>query len=299
MTKATLLAGAIVIEQGRPKRRTGQFSEGVDDVPLYAPLHADAGTLSLPEPIADQLTTIFAGVADFHRDLKDGYQGIVLFEALTQADQTIQFGRILAAHLGTHGATYSAYLLDRENGNPPDYIAADGTPLRRTLLQSPLVFSRISSGYTVHRFHPILKQWQAHSGIDYAAPVGTQVRVTATGVVEFAGVRGQFGNLVVVRHADGLTSWYGHLSRINKQVVQGAALRQGDVIGAVGMSGLATGPHLHYALQRKGKPIDPSAVTESPSAQSYDSKEKLRVDHLIAWYETQLTTSAELNGKRY
>lgn len=252
-------------------------------------LYVAADTIGLPEEIVDQMVALFSGELDFHRDLTQGFKGTVLFEMQFDDGQIGRPGRILAARLVTPQRTHTAYLFDDVAAGERQYFSADGHPIQQTFLQSPILFSRMTSGYSVARFHPILQTWRAHTGIDFAAPAGTPVRITADGVVEFVGVRGGYGNLVLIRHADDLSTYYGHLQGFSKGLKTGMAVRQGDLLGTVGMTGLATGPHLHYELRRLGKPFDP-ALLRTPQA-SLPASQLERFDHLVHWYETQLSAS--------
>jgi len=150
--------------------------------------------------------------------------------------------------------------------NQGAYYTPDGRNLRKQFLRSPLEFSRISSGFTHARFHPVLQTWRAHKGIDYAAPKGTRVKAAGDGVVEFTGRQGGLGNLVVLRHQSKYTTWYGHLSGFAKGVRKGKRVAQGEVIGFVGATGLATGPHLHYEFRINGVHQNPLrvAMPEAP-----------------------------------
>ena len=291
MKRALTVSGKIVVEEAGRQISLPKPAENRGNAPLYAPV----GSVGLPETISDQMSEIFAGVVDFHFDLRGDYQGLVLFEMLKQPNSTMLPGRILAAHLTTRSGNFAAYWFAEKNGGRGVYVAADGSAVQRNLLQSPLVFSRVTSGYEIRRFHPILHYWRAHNGIDYAAPVGTPVRATSSGVVEFAGVRGDYGNCVVIRHPDGLTSWYGHLSHISIQVMQGRRVGQGEVLGEVGMSGLATGPHLHYEIRREDRPFDPATVIANKVADpAFDQQQRIRFDHLLAWYEEKIEASRHI-----
>jgi murein DD-endopeptidase MepM/ murein hydrolase activator NlpD len=252
-------------------------------------LYAAADTIGLPEEIVDQLVALFSGELDFHRDLTQGFKGTVLFEMQFSEGQIGRPGRILAARLVTPQRTHTAYLFDDVAAGERRYFSADGHPIQQTFLQSPILFSRLTSGYSVARFHPILQTWRAHTGVDFAAPAGTPVRITADGVVEFVGERGGYGNLVLIRHADDLSTYYGHLQGFSKGLKVGMTVRQGDLLGTVGMTGLATGPHLHYELRRLGQPFDP-ALLRSPPA-SLPASQLVRFDHLVHWYETKLSAS--------
>jgi murein DD-endopeptidase MepM/ murein hydrolase activator NlpD len=252
-------------------------------------LYVAADTIGLPEEIIDQMVALFSGELDFHRDLTQGFKGTVLFEMQFDAGQIGRPGRLLAARLITPQRTHTAYLFDDAAAGQRQYFGADGHPLRQTFLQSPIPFSRTTSGYSVARFHPVLQIWRAHTGVDFAAPAGTPVQVTADGVVEFAGVRGGYGNLVLIRHAGELSTYYGHLQGFSKGLTVGMAVQQGDLLGTVGMTGLATGPHLHYELRRRGQAFDPAALHDRSAA--LPANQLARFDHLVHWYETQLSAS--------
>jgi murein DD-endopeptidase MepM/ murein hydrolase activator NlpD len=139
------------------------------------------------------------------------------------------------------------------------YYAPDGKNLRKAFLRSPLEFSRVTSGFAM-RFHPILQQWRAHNGVDYGAPTGTRVRATADGVVDFAGVQGGYGKVVILRHHGGITTAYAHLSGFAGDVRKGARVAQGDAIGFVGATGWATGPHLHYEFRVNNQHRNPLTI---------------------------------------
>jgi murein DD-endopeptidase MepM/ murein hydrolase activator NlpD len=208
---------------------------------------SDAAGLS--DAIATQLADIFSTDIDFHRDLRRGDRFSVVYEMFHDRGEPVRAGRVLAAEFINVGRLYRAvyFQYDEKRGG---YYTPDGRSIRKAFLRSPLEYSRISSGFTRSRFHPILGQWRAHNGIDYAAPHGTRVRATGDGVVEFAGRdhRG-YGNLVVLRHQSGYTTWYGHLSGFAKGLRKGMRVFQSETIGYVGATGLATGPHLHYEFR--------------------------------------------------
>ena len=205
----------------------------------------------IPDSVAVQLADIFGGDIDFHRDLRKGDRFSVVYETLNFLGRTIRGGRILAAEFVNDGKTYrAAWYGDPAGGeNSSGYYTADGKNLRKAFLRSPLEFSRITSGFTSARFHPVLKRWRAHKGIDYGAPTGTRVRATGNGSVEFVGNRGGYGKVVVLRHQGRYTTLYGHLSRFAPGLRRGSRISQGDTIGFVGSTGLASGPHLHYEFR--------------------------------------------------
>ena len=216
----------------------------------------DAG---IPDAVAMQLVQIFSSDIDFHLDLRAGDRFTVVYEAGYSNGEMTSPGQVLAAEFVNQGKTYSAYLY-RDGDGRSDYFTADGKALHKAFLRSPLEFSRISSGFTLARFHPVLKRWRAHKGVDYAAPIGTRIKATADGTVAFAGQQGGYGNVIMLQHAGGITTVYGHLSRFAAGLRRGQRVSQGDVIGHVGMSGLASGPHLHYEFRVHGEHRDPLKV---------------------------------------
>ena len=210
------------------------------------------------ELLAIQLSDIFSWDVDFNTDFRKGDTFRVVVEELWLGGEFRKFGDILAAELSVDGNTYRAYRFD--TGDRSDYFDDEGKSLRNAFLKAPLSYRRISSGFTKRRMHPILKIARPHFGVDYAAPAGTPVSTVGDGTVIFAGYKGPNGNLVIVRHPNGYTTSYGHLSRIAKGIRRGVEIRQGDVIGKVGATGLATGPHLDFRIRRHGTFLNPLTV---------------------------------------
>jgi murein DD-endopeptidase MepM/ murein hydrolase activator NlpD len=165
---------------------------------------------------------------------------------------------VLAAEFTTRGRTLRALQHASVQGGS-GYYAPDGGNLRKAFLRSPLEYTRISSGFGMRR-HPFQRSWRAHSGVDFAAPTGTRVRAAGDGVVEFAGLKAGYGNMVVVRHRGQYSTVYAHLSRFAPGAQRGARLAQGDVVGFVGQTGWATGPHLHYEFRVGGQSRNPYAI---------------------------------------
>lgn len=232
---------------------------------IRSSLFAAADAVDLPDAVAIQIADIFSTDIDFHRDLRKGDRFSVVYEALYHQGDLIKTGRVLAAEFVNQGRTYQAVYFENSAGQG-GYYTLDGRNIRKAFLRSPLEFSRISSGFTAARFHPVLKTWRAHKGIDYAAPAGTRVKATADGVVEFVGWHsGGYGNLIVLRHQSKYTTWYGHLSGFAQGLRKGSRVSQGDVIGYVGATGLATGPHLHYEFRINGVHQDPLRVAMPPA----------------------------------
>jgi murein DD-endopeptidase MepM/ murein hydrolase activator NlpD len=224
----------------------------------------------LHENIAIQFAEIFSSDIDFHRDLRRGDRFSVIYEANYADGEFVGFGRVLAAEFVSQGKVYRAvYFTDREGR--AGYYAPDGRNMRKSFLRSPLEFSRVTSGYSTSRFHPVLKIWRAHRGIDYGATVGTAVRATADGVVSEAGWRSGYGKVIKLRHANGYTTVYGHLSRFAPKLQRGGRVIQGETIGFVGMTGLATGPHLHYEFLVNGAQANPMRLALPPGPPINDS----------------------------
>jgi murein DD-endopeptidase MepM/ murein hydrolase activator NlpD len=169
-------------------------------------------------------------------------------------------GHVLAAELVNQGKAFHALWFDPNDDGKGTYYDLDGESVRRAFLRKPLEFRRISSRFSGGRFHPVLKRWRAHRGVDYAADTGTPVMVTGDGVVQRRENAGSCGNMVQVRHALGFVTRYCHLSRFARGVYVGSRVSQGEVIGYVGMTGLATGPHLHYEMIRRDRHVDPLAI---------------------------------------
>lgn len=210
----------------------------------------------IPDQIALQLAEIFSSDIDFHSDLRSGDHFAVIYEAGYNNGKLAKVGQILAAEFTNEGKKYQAVLYRNSDGKQ-SYYTPDGKSLQKSFLRSPLEFSRVSSGFSLGRFHPILQKIRAHKGVDYAAPSGTRIKASADGVVAFAGTKGGYGNVVILQHANGVSTLYGHLSRFSAGMRKGTRVAQGEIIGFVGMSGLATGPHLHYEFLVNGQHRDP------------------------------------------
>ncbi|MGH9522671.1 MAG: peptidoglycan DD-metalloendopeptidase family protein [Terriglobales bacterium] len=214
---------------------------------LFESMDAAGGNPELAVRFAD----ILAFDVDFYTDPRDGDDFSLVVEKKEYAGGGTAYGRIFAVRYDNSGQVHEAVLFHDERGNPA-YYTADGKALQKEFLRSPLKFAaRISSHFSLHRYHPILKIYRAHLGTDYAAPIGTPVQTIGAGRVLFAGRKGGDGNMVEIAHANGYDSYYLHLSRI--LVRRGAHVQQGQRIGLVGMTGLATGPHLDFRLQRRGQ----------------------------------------------
>jgi murein DD-endopeptidase MepM/ murein hydrolase activator NlpD len=225
---------------------------------IQSSLFAATDEARIPDAIAIQVAEMFAGDIDFHRALRKGDRFSVVYETLEGDGEPLRSGRVLSAEFVNSGKSFQAMWF-RETGaaTKGGYYTLDGQSLRRAYLASPMEFSRVTSGFKM-RFHPILQTWRAHLGVDYAAPTGTLVRSVGDGNVEFAGVQNGFGNVVIVRHRNQHTTVYAHLSRI--LVHKGQNVTQGQNVGAVGATGWATGPHLHFEFRVNGQHHDPMTI---------------------------------------
>ena len=205
--------------------------------------------------LALNLSDIFAWDIDFTTDLRNGDIFKIIVEELYEDGEFKRYGNILAADFVNNGETYHAYRF--EYGDIKGYYDQEGKSLRRAFLKAPLNYRRISSGFSRGRFHPILKKYRPHHGVDYAASVGTPVSAVGDGTVLFAGYRGDYGKLIIIRHPNGYETRYGHLSKLDRGITKGVKIKQGDTIGYVGSTGLTTGPHLHYEMRLNNRFINP------------------------------------------
>ena len=213
---------------------------------------------------------IFGFDIDFALDLRQGDTFGVLYEQKFQDGRYVSDGRILAAEFVNQGKTHRAVWFESKDGEVKGYFTPEGKGMRTAFLRAPLDFTRISSKFNSRRLHPVLGIVRAHKGTDYAAPTGTKVWAAGTGRVAFVGRKGGYGNVVIIDHGKGVTTVYGHLSRFAKSLRTGRSVGQGDTIGYVGMTGLATGPHLHYEYRVNGVQRNPATLpmprTEVPSS---------------------------------
>ena len=246
------------------------FIANVEDVPLTretvtatgeieSSLFAAGTAVGLRDATTMELAEIFRWDIDFVLDLRTGDSFKVVYEKLRRDGKTIGDGEILAAEFENDGAIYRAVRYVNADGKA-DYYTPDGKSLRKAFLKAPVQFSRISSIFNPNRKHPILNRIRAHRGVDYAAPTGTPVRAAGAGRVQYRGVKGGFGNVVELQHSGQVVTRYGHLSRFASGLGAGSKVEQGQVIGYVGMTGLATGPHLHFEYISRGVYMDPQQV---------------------------------------
>lgn len=225
---------------------------------IRSSLFAATDDADLPDGIATQIAEIFSGDIDFHRDLRRGDRFAVVYETFHHEGHEARSGRVLAAEFVNNAKVYRAVWFQDQDGQA-SYYTPEGKSLRKAFLRSPLEFSRVTSGFSM-RFHPILQQWRQHKGVDYGAPTGTRVRATADGIIDFIGKQNGYGNTVVLRHHGSVTTLYAHLNGFPGGLTKGTRVQQGDVIGFVGATGWATGPHLHYEFRVGAEHRNPLTV---------------------------------------
>jgi murein DD-endopeptidase MepM/ murein hydrolase activator NlpD len=233
--------------------------------------------------LIDRMNDVFQWDIDFFR-LRRGDQFRAIVEKRFRGDDFVGYGPVTAARFEHDGLVYEAFLHNAEDGTS-GYYTREGRPVKKQFLKAPLKFPRITSGYTHRRFHPVLKKYRPHLAIDYGAPTGTPIMSTADGVVEFAGRGGGEGNYVRIRHTRNLETWYLHLSRFAPEIRKGVRVEQGQVIGYVGATGLATAPHLDYRVRQKGQWINPlelRSITPDPLEKRQLEEFLTRVGGLVA-----------------
>lgn len=228
---------------------------------IQTTLYAATDDADIPDGVAHQMTNALDGVVDLHHDLKPGDRFKVVYEGFYYQGQLMRSGQVLGLEFvnGQQRHQLVWYADPGQTNGAGHYYTTNGQPLKAAFLQSPLEFTRISSGFSM-RFHPLLHSWRAHRGVDYAAGTGTPVRSTADGTVSYVGQQSGYGNIVVVQHAGKYSTAYAHLSRTAAQLRPGSTVAQGQVIAYVGATGWATGPHLHYEFRVDGTAVDPLQV---------------------------------------
>ncbi len=227
-------------------------------------LREDAADSGMPPRVISELADIFGWEMDLEKDLRPGDEFRVLYENIWQAGRArAEPGKVLGAEIMANGRPTTAVFFEDTDGRG-GYYRPTGDPLSRTFLRYPVEFTEITSDFSLGRRHPILRVQRPHLGVDFAAPVGTPVRAVAGGTISHSGWASQLGRCVRIDHAGSLESSYGHLARIVPGLDPGEAVERGQVIGYVGATGLATGPHLHFALHRDGVYVNPLSLTAAP-----------------------------------
>lgn len=265
-----------------------RFANGSIDSSLFVA----AQNAGLSHNLTMQMANIFGYDVDFAREIRQGDNFEVLFEEKHVDDQRVGTGNILAARFTNRGRTFTAVRYTDSNGNS-SYYRADGTSMRKAFIRTPVEFARISSRFNPGRRHPVLNKIRAHKGVDYAAATGTPIKATGDGRVVHVGRKGGYGNTVIIKHGQTYQTLYAHMSRYANGIRTGSNVNQGQVIGYVGATGLATGPHLHYEFQVSGRHVDPLSVklpASDPIAQSERTKFMALSEQMMASLDQQGAT---------
>lgn len=227
-------------------------------------LYEDGLSSGLSPDVIMNLSDVFAWEIDFASDIKQGDNFRVLYETKYLEGRLAKNGRILAAQFENNGKLFHAVYFTDKDGKG-GYYDLNGRSLAKQFLKSPLNYRRISSYFSKKRFHPILKTYRPHHGIDYSAQKGTPVVAIGDGRIEFIGRKGDYGRLIVIRHNNSYSTAYGHLNNFAKKLKKGSIVKQGQVIAYVGSTGLATGPHLHYEFRKNNRFVNPLNMDIPPA----------------------------------
>ncbi len=258
-----------------------ELVEGRIDSNLFQSM-ADVGEAPT---LAISLAEIFAWEINFIRDLREGDSYVILVEKRFREGEFRGYGKLLAARFVNQGTIYEAFRFTPPGGIP-EYYTSTGESVKRAFLKAPLAFNRISSGFSASRLHPILQEWKAHPAVDYAAPTGTPVKAVGNGQVTFAGWGKGAGNYIAIKHPNNYETMYLHLSGFARGLKAGNRVRQGEVIGFVGSTGYATGPHLDFRMKKDGRFINPIQAL-SPRSEPVEKKDlpvfNRRIEELRAY----------------
>lgn len=261
---------------------------------IQSSLYQAADDAKVPDSVTNQIAEIFGSDIDFRRELRKGDAFSVIYEAHTADGHPITWGtsagRVLAARFINKDTTHDAVWF-QEPGRKGAYFDSTGRSKNRAFLASPLAFSRVTSGFAM-RFHPIMQRWRAHLGVDYGAPTGTPVRSVGDAVVAFAGQQNGYGNVVQLQHAANRMTVYAHLSRID--VRRGQKIEQGQLIGAVGATGWATGPHLHFEFKVNGQHVDPMKIARASESLQLSPVALGQFRQLVGTLTPRLNAAGEL-----
>ena len=261
---------------------------------IQSSLYQAADDAKVPDSVTNQIAEIFGSDIDFRRELRKGDAFSVIYEAHTADGHPITWGtsagRVLAARFINKDTTHDAVWF-QEPGRKGAYFDTTGRSKTRAFLASPLAFSRVTSGFAM-RFHPIMQRWRAHLGVDYGAPTGTPVRSVGDAVVAFAGQQNGYGNVVQLQHAANRMTVYAHLSRID--VRRGQKIEQGQLIGAVGATGWATGPHLHFEFKVNGQHVDPMKIARASESLQLSPVALGQFRQLVGTLTPRLNAAGEL-----
>jgi murein DD-endopeptidase MepM/ murein hydrolase activator NlpD len=245
---------------------------------IKSSLFAATDSAQIPDTVAKQIISLFSTDIDFASELHHGDRFNIVYESFWQNGELVRTGRILAGEFTNGGETHQSVWFDAPGGG--GYFGFDGQSLKKAFLKSPLEFTRISSGFSM-REHPISGEWKQHKGVDFAAPTGTPIRASGDAEIEFIGEQSGYGNVIFLKHWSDYSTVYAHMSAFAEGMKKGMKIHQGDVIGYVGSTGWATGPHLHYEFRINNEPHDPLSV-DVPNAQPLVGAELQRFRALTA-----------------
>lgn len=283
--------GFTATEQTQAASVQVQIAEGTIKNSLFGATD-EAG---IPDAITMQMTEILGSKIDFIRDLRGNDHFRIIYETYSHEGRDVGAGRILALEFTNRNKTYEAVWFAPE-GQSGSYYDFGGASLKGAFLRTALKFTRISSTFGMRK-HPVHGVWRGHSGVDYAARSGTPIHATADGVVEFKGSKRGYGNTIILKHHNGYSTLYAHQSRYAKGLKKGDKVSQGQLIGYVGSTGWATGPHLHYEFRVNNKPIDPLSV-ELPVARTLEPAQKQAFDQAVAQYKDHIHFLAQMQSEQ-
>jgi murein DD-endopeptidase MepM/ murein hydrolase activator NlpD len=241
---------------------------------ILSSLYGATDNAGIPDKIADKMAETLSTNLDFRNDLHRGDTFSVIYTVNYRNGEPISTGKLLAAEFVNGGKTHRAVLF-RDPSGREDYYTPEGESLKKGFLRSPLEFSRVTSSFSSARLHPLLGFYRAHTGVDFGAPTGTRVKATGDATVAFAGGKGGYGNLVILRHQNGYETYYAHLSAFAPGIRPGRSISQGEIIAYVGTTGASTGPHLHYEVRIAGTPYNPLTV-KLPGSAPLDMAQRAR-----------------------
>lgn len=264
---------------------------------IKSSLFLDGAKQDIPQSTLIELAGLFGWDIDFALDIRQGDEFSLIYEELFLEGKRIGFGNILIASFTNRGRELTAIRYENKNGDA-QYYDPSGHSMRKEFLRNPIDFARISSRFNLRRKHPVLNKFRAHKGTDYAAATGTPIKSTGDGKVIFAGRKGGFGNCVIIQHGSRYQTLYAHLSKFNRKARKGRRVKQGQVIGYVGSTGLATGPHLHFEFRVDGVHRD-SLRIKLPKSRSISKDQrkayKAEAERMMEWLQSQKSTQLASN----
>ncbi|WP_298184578.1 peptidoglycan DD-metalloendopeptidase family protein [uncultured Pseudomonas sp.] len=279
----------------KPEVKTA-YSHGV----INSSLFLSAKRAGLSHNLTMDLANVFGYDIDFAMDIREGDEFELIYEKKVVNGKQVGTGNILSARFTNRGKTYTAVRYTNKQGNS-SYYSANGESMRKAFIRTPVDFARISSRFSTGRRHPVLNKIRAHKGVDYAAPRGTPIKAAGDGRITLAGRHGGYGNAVVIQHGQRYRTLYAHMNGFAKGIRSGSNVKQGQIIGYIGTTGLSTGPHLHYEFQVNGVHVDPLSQ-KLPMADPIASNEKARFMQLskplMAQMDKEKSTMLALNNQR-